>query len=83
MDALHVPNIAGPWGLMPGPATRVVHLINNKGPWGESTCICGRSVTEKFNTYPALAPGQRDFRELVRVCVHCGEEKFLVPRYAF
>jgi hypothetical protein len=68
---------------------RVAHFIDRKGPFGESTCTCGRDVTQKIATYqvtPAAAlvmPFVHDFVELVRICSHCRKEKFLCHSFPY
>jgi hypothetical protein len=69
---------------------RVAHFVDDRGLFGESSCICGRSATLKTDSYivpnpPGAPPGQQthDFTDLVRICSRCRREKFLTMDHPF
>ena len=80
MDPIHLPVMPFFLGPVPQP-TRIADFIDERGAFGESTCICGRDVTAKIDSYqlPPLAglPTVFDFSGLVRICSHCRKEKFV------
>jgi hypothetical protein len=84
MDPMYGPFLGGNL-LFTRQQDRVAHFIDPRGPWGESTCSCGRDVMQKIASYligpPAL--GVYDFADLVRICSHCRKEKFLCHRYPY
>lgn len=62
--------------------TRLEHFIDaNHLPRGESGCLCGRDDAEKLFTYE-IDPDAPDLDlcGMVRVCLHCRREMFMILR---
>jgi hypothetical protein len=70
------------------PPRRVTDFVHPMDTRGESSCICGRSVQEKIDTYRVANPppggiwfSQHDFRQLIRICTHCNKSNFMTQFY--
>jgi hypothetical protein len=84
MDPIHGPLLGGAL-VFTRQRDRVAHFIDPAGPFGESTCICGRDVTQKIDSYLVGPPPftWHDFAELVRICSHCHKQKYLYNPYPY
>ncbi|ERF68708.1 hypothetical protein EPUS_05769 [Endocarpon pusillum Z07020] len=64
--------------------TRISHYVDNDHhPFGESGCICPRNLDEgaKLETYDVN--GRLDFGGMVRMCLHCRREVFVIRRFTY
>ncbi|KAF7502421.1 hypothetical protein GJ744_005840 [Endocarpon pusillum] len=64
--------------------TRISHYIdNNHHPYGESGCVCSKTLDEgaKLETYNVN--GRLDFGDMMRLCLHCRGEIFVIRRFTY
>lgn len=69
----------------PSECTRISHYVdNNHHPFGESGCICSKYLDEsaKLETY-ADVNGRLDYGDMMRVCLHCRCEVFVIRRFTY
>jgi hypothetical protein len=85
ISPIHLPLLQLFVAMIPLVPTRISDFIDEHAALGESTCTCGRSVTDKIQTYrmPGMPQPAYDFSSLVRICSHCRMEKFVTLDFPF